>query len=115
AQILAKTILYDVNRRKSSALRIKDRYPRLFLLAIASTIGAGQSVHSITGLEPIRFLVDTARTDKQIGTSSSNAASTSAIDKPGFPWLLGFAVEHGAVEKNIQDTVLTLSTSPAAL
>ncbi|HEX8565900.1 MAG TPA: hypothetical protein VF648_09545 [Pyrinomonadaceae bacterium] len=116
AQILAKSILYEVKKRNPNALsRIRERYPQLFFLTLASTVDTGQSINSIAGLAPIRFLIDTARTDKQIGASSSTSASTSTVEKPSFPWLLGLALENGALEKNVQDTVLTLNTSPAAL
>lgn len=113
AQLLAKGILFDIARGRTVVSRISDRYPRLFFFTIASKVTTGQEVNSISNLEPIRFLVETARTDKQIGASSSTSASTSAIDKPGFPWLLGFAIENGFVERSVHDTVLTLSTSPS--
>jgi hypothetical protein len=69
---------------------------------------------SLDELEPYKYLGETLRTDKQMGASAS-AASVSGIDKPGFDWLLGLAVENGQVEKSVRDSVLTLSTSPAAL
>jgi len=59
---------------------------------------------------------DTARTDKQLGASaSSNAGSTSVVDRPGIAQLLGFAVEHGAVTQNIQGNTVTFSSSPYAI
>lgn len=65
-------------------------------------------------LEPYKYLGETLRIDKHLGASSS-PASVSGIDKPGFAWLLGAAIENGQVEKNVRDSVLTFSTSPAAL
>lgn len=65
-------------------------------------------------IEPYKYLGETLRIDKHLGSSSS-PASVSGIDKPGFAWLLGAAIENGQVEKNVRDSVLTLSTSPAAL
>jgi hypothetical protein len=37
------------------------------------------------------------------------------FEKPGFPDLLSFAIEHGAIQKEVNKTSLTLSTSPYAL
>ena len=70
---------------------------------------------AIFNLAPVSYAFETARTDKQVGVSSSSNASTSKADKPSFARLLGFAIENGFVEKNVHDTVLTLSTTPAAL
>ncbi len=61
-----------------------------------------------------RAQFETKRTDKQIGASARSEGSTSAIERPSFAELLGFAVEHGSVEKEINGTTLTLSTSPYA-
>ncbi|HEX8267196.1 MAG TPA: hypothetical protein VF596_17475 [Pyrinomonadaceae bacterium] len=91
-------------------------YQDIFAFTLARAIEDEKDTESaIVNLEPLRYLPETYRTDKQIGASASTGASTSAIEKPGFPALLGFAIENGFVEKNVQDTVLTLSTSPAAL
>lgn len=65
-------------------------------------------------VEPYKYVGETLRIDKHLGASSS-AGSVSGIDRPGFAWLLGAAIENGQVEKNVRDSVLTLSTSPAAL
>ncbi|MDQ3745778.1 MAG: hypothetical protein M3444_15485 [Acidobacteriota bacterium] len=68
----------------------------------------------LAGIRFVRAQAETKRTDKQIGASARSEGSTSAIEKPGFAELLGFAVEHGSVEKEINGTSLTLSTSPYA-
>jgi hypothetical protein len=70
---------------------------------------------SVADLKPYQYLGETLRTDKQLGSSASSPASVSAVDKPGFAWLLGFGIENGLVEKSVRDSVLTLSSSPAAL
>ncbi len=62
-------------------------------------------------LEPYRYLGETARTDKQLGGSANSNGSVSAIEKPGFAQLLGFALEHGGITKRDDGTNLTLSTS----
>jgi hypothetical protein len=52
------------------------------------------------------------RTDKQIGATSTSSASTSAVEKPGLPWLLGLAVENGAITQEDDESGVTLSSSP---
>ena len=54
----------------------------------------------------------TRRTDKQIGAGANAAGSTSAIEKPNFAEILGFAVEHGAIQQAVNGTTLSLSTTP---
>ena len=117
AQTLAKAIVSDINSGESKPVesQVSSEYPLIFSLSTVSGIAIEQAKNPIFDLEPIRFLVETARTDKQLSASSSTAASTSAIDKPGFAGLLGFAIDNGFIEKNVQDTVLTLSTSPSTL
>lgn len=63
------------------------------------------------GLEAYRYLGETARTDKQLGGASNSNGAVSGIEKPGFASLLGFAVEHGAINKENDGTNLTLSSS----
>ena len=58
---------------------------------------------------------ETARTDKQVGASSSGAGSTSLVQKGGIPLLLSYAIEHGAIQQETNGTSLTLSTSPYGL
>ena len=65
----------------------------------------------LRGLEAYQYLSETARTDKQLGGASNSNGAVSAIEKPGFASLLGFAVEHGAIDKKSDGTNLTLSTS----
>lgn len=95
---------------------VTTNYAKVFSFSVALAIEPEiKNDEAIFTLKPISYVFETARTDKQVGASSSTTASTSQIDKPGFAKLLGFAIENGLVEKNVQDTVLTLSTSPAAL
>lgn len=65
----------------------------------------------VRGLEAYQYLGETARTDKQLGASAKSDGAVSAIEKPGFARLLGFAVEHGGITKKNDGTNLTLSTS----
>jgi hypothetical protein len=46
-----------------------------------------------------------------LGASANSDGAVSAIEKPGFAQLLGFAVEHGGITKKNDGTNLTLSTS----
>jgi hypothetical protein len=66
-------------------------------------------------LKAYQYLSETARTDKQLGPSAKSDGAVSAIEKPGFARLLGFAVEHGGIDKKNDGTTLTLSTSLYAL
>ncbi|MCD9187541.1 MAG: hypothetical protein LUM44_14070 [Pyrinomonadaceae bacterium] len=114
AQRLAADAIADSNRGEFDPQRVGGDYNDMLNLVIPQSILGDQDV-DLVSLEPFRYLPETARTDKQIGSSASTTASTSAIDKPGFASFLGFAIENGFVEQNVQDTVLTLSTSPIAL
>ena len=69
----------------------------------------GTGVHDIP---PDRYGLETSRTDKQLGASASSNGSTSAVEKSGIPQWLAFAIEHGAIDKTVNGTNLTLTTSP---
>lgn len=69
------------------------------------------SSKQLRGLQAYHYLGETARTDKQLGGSANSDGAVSAIEKPGFAQLLGFAVEHGGITKKNDGTNLTLSTS----
>lgn len=78
------------------------------------TIFDAASANSSTilrGLEDYQYLSETARTDKQIGPAPNSDGAVSAIEKPSFARLLGFAIEHGGITKKNNGTNLTLSTS----
>ena len=68
----------------------------------------GTGVHDIP---PDRYGLETSRTDKQLGASASSNGSTSAVEKSGIPQWLAFAIEHGAIDKTVNGTNLTLTTS----
>lgn len=70
-----------------------------------------KSSELVRGLEDYHYLGETARTDKQLGASANSDGVVSGIEKPGFAQLLGFAVEHGGINKKNDGTNLTLSTS----
>jgi DNA-binding transcriptional regulator YdaS (Cro superfamily) len=82
-------------------------------MMLYTTLDASSPTSSqlLRGLEAYQYLSETARTDKQLGASATSNGAVSAIEKPGFARLLGFAVEHGAIDKKNDGTNLTLSTS----
>ena len=92
---------------------LDSRLTRIVALAIADALG-GDISGRIKQLEAYRYLGETARTDKQVGASAKANGSTSAAEKPGIISLLGFAIEHGAIQQEVDGTNLTLSTSPYA-
>ncbi|HEX8493482.1 MAG TPA: hypothetical protein VF658_11610 [Pyrinomonadaceae bacterium] len=69
------------------------------------------SSQAVRQLAAYQYLGETARTDKQLGASTKSDGAVSAIEKPGFARLLGFAIEHGGITKKNDGTNLTLSTS----
>jgi hypothetical protein len=68
----------------------------------------------IKSIQIRQFMEETRRTDKQVGASATSEGSTSALEKPNFANLLAFAIEHGAIDKQVSGTTLTLSSSPYA-
>jgi len=92
---------------------------RLIFFTIADAISATEKdkarSQTIDQIRIQQFMEETARTDKQLGASASSDGSTSAIEKPSFVNLLGFAIEHGGIDKQVDGTSLTLSSSPYAL
>jgi hypothetical protein len=63
------------------------------------------------------FLVEAeeARVDKQVGGASSNSGSTSLVTKGGTPAILGFAVENGALEREVSGTTMTFRGNPVGV
>jgi hypothetical protein len=74
-----------------------------------------KSSQLVRDLEAYHYLGETARTDKQLGSAPNSEGAVSAIEKPGFARLLGFAIEHGGITKQNDGTNITLSTSLYAL
>jgi hypothetical protein len=67
-------------------------------------------------LQKLYVKAETRRSiDKQLAAPAGGSGSTTAIDKPDFTRLLGFAIEHGGVTQAINGTSLTLSSSPYSL
>lgn len=93
----------------------EKHYDELVYLTVADALFTEQQQITLRKLKWQEFAAETARTDKQTGASARSEGSTSAAEKPGFSHLLSFAIEHGAIQKEVNNTSLTLSSSPYAL
>jgi hypothetical protein len=100
-----------VNKGRISPL--SAYFPDIFFYTVADAVSSDQA--NLRKLKAYQYMGETARTDKQVGASARSGGSTSAVEKPGFASLLGFAVENGAIQQQTNATSLTLSTSPYAL
>lgn len=95
----------------------ESHYNELAYLTVADALFTSDSKDKmqLRKLTFQEFSAETARTDKQIGASARSSGSTSVAEKPSFSDLLSFAIEHGAIQKEVSGTSLTLSSSPYAL
>jgi hypothetical protein len=60
--------------------------------------------------------IEAARIDKQTGGSGGGTAgSTTLVSKGGTPAVLGFATEHGGLERSIDGTTVTFRGNPVGL
>ncbi len=84
-------------------------------LILPKTDGEEKDEFTVRMLKSSSPLLDTIRTDKQVGTSPTSSGSTTLVEKAGFAEIFGFAFEHGAIQKDDSGTNLTLSTSPYSL
>lgn len=84
--------------------------PQIVLYTVFDS-ASPKSSQLVRDLEAYHYLGETARTDKQLGSAANSNGAVSAIEKPGFAQLLGFAIEHGGITKKNDGTNLTLSTS----
>jgi hypothetical protein len=97
------------NRNPSS------QFGDLVYFAVIHTVAVDAGRQDLLKAIEIKQLQEqTKRTDKQIGAPASSAGSTSAAEKPGLAEILGFAVEHGAIQQAVNGTTLNLSTTPYA-
>jgi len=116
-----KIIECDVDRiaRQASApgadaaTAVTSQFDILVLETVADAFSNSNEVN-IRQLTAYQYIGETARTDKQIGSPSTSKGSTSAAEKPGWADILGFAVEHGAIQQAVSGTTLSLSTTPYA-
>ena len=90
-------------------------YDDLVYFTVADALFTEAQKINLRKLKWQEFTAETARTDKQTGASGRASGSTSLAEKPNFSDLLSFAVEHGAIQKEVSNTTLTLGSSPYAL
>ncbi|MDT5120736.1 MAG: hypothetical protein QOC96_218 [Acidobacteriota bacterium] len=123
-QMALATATLIINRRAAAAAAganfslagtFERHYDEMVYLTVADALFTDKEKVNLHKLRWQKFAAETARTDKQIGASARSEGSTSAAEKPSFSDLLGFAVEHGAIQKEVNGTTLTLSSSPYAL
>ena len=107
--IVGKAAL-DVINHSTEPERIKRPAMQMMLYAIFDSASKTSS-DAVRALTAYNYLSETARTDKQLGGAANSNGAVSAIEKPGFASLLGFAIENGAINKKVNGTNLTLSTS----
>ena len=110
-----------VNTAKTAAIAfIDDRdttglFGDLMFFTASHTVAIDANREDLlTALEIKQLQEQTRRTDKQVGSPPSAAGSTTLAEKPGFAEILGFAIEHGAIQKAVSGTTLNLSTTPYA-
>jgi hypothetical protein len=108
------TMIAAIRAAASDLVSNPTRSPERFLNDL-TTLAA---LHAL-GMGPVRDSLfvpgETADTNKQTGASGRSGGLAALVQKPGFPALLAFAVESGAVQANRTDTQLTLSSSLYAL
>jgi len=114
---LVEGVAYDIVRGNKAQDMVAGSFAKMFFYTVADALSVNSDVpvRSIRNLKSYQYLGETARIDKQVGAGSSSTGTTSAIEKPGFARLLGFAVEKGAILKDVEGSSLTLSTSPYVL
>nr|ARR75610.1 hypothetical protein [uncultured bacterium] len=124
AQAIAVLIVDQANEDRATpggvnAQRIfgqfEKHYTEAVFLTVADALFTDAQKVSLRKLKWQQFSAETRRTDKQIGASARSGGSTSLFEKPNFSDILSFAIDHGAIQKAVNQTSLTLSTSPYAI
>lgn len=118
-QGVPKIIECDVDRIARQAVQpgadvesaITSQFDTLFLETVVDAFSNSNTVN-LRQLAAYQYIGETARTDKQLGSTANSKGSTSAVEKPGWADILGFAVEHGAIQQAVSGSTLTLSTTP---
>lgn len=108
-----RSIAQDI-ANKNTTTGLSALFPDIFFYTVADAVAPSDDDIPLRGIAAYRYLGETARTDKQIGASARSSGSTTAVEKPGFAELLGFAIENGAIQKQVNGTTLSLSTTPYA-
>ncbi|HKC64007.1 MAG TPA: hypothetical protein VKB86_10235, partial [Pyrinomonadaceae bacterium] len=95
---------HSIPANPTAGLELDPDFTRLFIILSAKK---GRATEFLTAEE--------SRTDKQVGGDSSNAGSTSLVTKGNVPAILGFAVENGALEKDVTGTTITFRGNPVGI
>lgn len=98
---------------RNDVSRIGNINQRAIFFTVTDALTRTETIKA-SALKAYTYIGETTRTDKQIGTTAASGGSTSAIEKPGWSDLLGFAIERGAIQQQVSETTLTLSTTPYA-
>jgi hypothetical protein len=109
------TLIIDRTPPLKPSSAIGRNFEKLMYFAVADAVLDEKDKINLRKLRVQQFVAETARTDKQANASPNSPGAVSAVEKPGFSQLLSFALDHGAVEKQVKGTTLTLSSSPYAL
>jgi hypothetical protein len=107
-----ENVAADIVRRGDASL-IGNISQRAIFYSVTDAL-TRSDVLKLSALDAYSYVGQTTRTDKQLGTTASAGGSTSAIEKPGWAELIGFAIERGAIQQEVGETNLTLSTTPYA-
>jgi hypothetical protein len=87
-----------------AGLDLPADYTRLFIVLSAKKGRAAELV-----------IAEESRTDKQVGSDSASSGSTSLVSKGNVPAILGFAVENGALERDVTGTTITFRATPVGI
>ena len=109
----AAQVASDIVERNDVS-RLGNVAQRSIFLTVTDALTKNDEI-KVSALNAYVYIGETSRTDKQIGATAASSGSTSAAEKAGWADLLGFGVEHGAIQQRTGDTSLTLSTTPYML
>jgi hypothetical protein len=114
--VLSQDVNEAVNNivQHGEAARLEQSIVRLVTSTVVDAASETTS-EEIRKMKPYEYYAAVRRTDQQVGASSTSSGSTSAVEKPGLIELISFAVERGAIQQSIDDSTVTLTTSPYAL
>jgi hypothetical protein len=97
-----------VRRPFSGTVDTSASYGSLVTLVVLQGVQKKQAYKTLVDLMAVRV-------DTQLGSPSQSSGSTSLATKGAVPAILGFAVEHGALTRDVNGTVVTFRASPAGL
>ena len=102
------TGLRDIDKRQSEADQKSD-------IAGAVVSATGEFALYTLGPSVYTSLAEENRLDKQVGSSSGSAGSTSLVSHGSVPSILGLAVEGGALYQAVSGNVVTFRLNPSGL